>query len=135
MVGPAIRPAQTARHIVLATNAWPALKIGIAVMMSGVKTTVALDLKRSVSGIKIARGQRLCARRGAALSAVLIVIVLMDKPAATISAKEGSRMNAVTMRIVLSDSVVLIDAVLMTPAVALQIGIVLRTSGAKMGDV
>ena len=119
----------------LAANAWPALKIGIAVMMSSVKTTVALDLKRSVSGIKIVRGPRLYVRRGAALSAVLIVIVLMDKPAATISAKEGSRMNAVTMRIVLSDSVVLIDAVLMIRAVALQIGIVLRTSGAKMGDV
>ena len=44
-------------------------------------------------------------------------------------------MNAVTMRIVLSDSVVLIDAVLMIRAVALQIGIVLRTSGVKMGDV
>ena len=134
-MGRATRPAQTARHIVLTTNAWPAPKIGIAVMVSSVKTIAVLDLKRSVNGIKIARERRLCVRRDAALSAALIVIVLMDKSAATISAKEGSRMNAVTMRIVLSDSVVLIDAALMIRAVALQIGIVLRTSGVKMGDV
>jgi hypothetical protein len=110
-VGPAIRLAQTARHIVLTTNALPALKIGIAVMMSSVKTTAALDLKRSVSGIKIAQGRRLCVRRGAALSAVLIAIVRMGKLVVITGVREGKRMNAVTMPIAQSVNNALIGAV------------------------
>ena len=135
MVGLAIRLAQTIRRIVSTISAWPAPRIAIAVIMSSVKIIVVLDLKRSVSGIRTAQVAHLCARKGVVSSAVLIVIALMAKPVAITSAKEGRRMNAVTMRIVLSDSVVLSDAASMIQAAVLQTKIVRRTSGAKMGDV
>ena len=135
MVGLAIRLVQTARRIVSTISAWPAPTIGIAVIMSSVKTIAVSDLKRSVSGIRIARGKRPFACRGVALSAVRIVIVLMDKPAAIISAKEGSPMNVVTMLIVRLVSAVLSDAASMIQAAALQTEIVRRISDARMGDV
>ena len=115
----ATRLVRTARNIVSMISAWRVSRIGIAVTMSSVKIIVVSDPKRSVSGIRIAPGKRPFARRGVALSAIRIVIVVMDKPAAIISAKEGRPMNVVTMPIVRLVSAVLSDAASMIQAVAL----------------
>ena len=131
----ATRLVRTARHIVSMISAWRVSRIGIAVTMSSVKIIVVSDPKRSVSGIRIARGKRPFALRGVALSAIRIVIVVMDKPAAIISAKEGRPMNVVTMPIVRLVSAVLSDAASMIQAVALQTKIVRRISDAEVGDV